>query len=103
MDFLKRIFIWWHNNTLGAAWTMSKAKAKKVGEDEQGNRYFEEGGKPSTPMGRAAAAAGSPITAMPKAPACRLNGMLGCTTSPICRLAKNRCRRRNSRHPICRT
>lgn len=51
MSFLKRIFIWWHNSTFGARWTMSKAKAKKVGEDEQGNQYFEEGGKPSHPDG----------------------------------------------------
>ena len=52
MDFIKRIFIWWHNSTFGAGWTMAKAKAKKVGEDEQGNRYFEEGGKPSHPEGQ---------------------------------------------------
>lgn len=52
MDFLKRIFIWWHDNTLGSSLTMAKAKAKKVGEDEQGNVYYEEGGKPSHPDGR---------------------------------------------------
>ncbi|MEM9233323.1 MAG: NADH:ubiquinone oxidoreductase subunit NDUFA12 [Pseudomonadota bacterium] len=51
MDFLKRIFIWWHNSTFGVRWTMTKSKAQKVGEDAQGNEYFEEGGKPTQPDG----------------------------------------------------
>lgn len=51
MDFIKRIFIWWHSHTFGNGWTMAKAKARKIGEDEQGNQYFEEGGKPSHPDG----------------------------------------------------
>ena len=39
--FLKRIFTWWNGATLGALYDIGR-RAVKVGEDEQGNRYFEE-------------------------------------------------------------
>jgi len=38
LGFIKRIFIWWHSNTLGQAFTMWKRAARLIGEDEQGNR-----------------------------------------------------------------
>lgn len=38
---LKRIFTWWNGATLGALFDISRRGAF-VGEDEQGNRYFEE-------------------------------------------------------------
>ncbi len=38
---LKRIFTWWNGATLGALWDINRRGAF-VGEDEQGNRYFEE-------------------------------------------------------------
>lgn len=52
IDILKRIFIWWHDSTIGASLTMWRAGAEQVGEDEQGNRYFQETGKPSFSDGR---------------------------------------------------
>ncbi|WOI54583.1 NADH:ubiquinone oxidoreductase subunit NDUFA12 [Parvularcula sp. LCG005] len=42
LGFIKRIFIWWHDNTLGHSFTMWKRGARLVGEDVQGNRYYEE-------------------------------------------------------------
>jgi NADH:ubiquinone oxidoreductase subunit len=44
--FLKRLFIWWNGATLGALFDI-KRRGVLVGEDEQGNRYFEDR-KPST-------------------------------------------------------
>ena len=38
---LKRIFTWWNGATLGALFDIGRRGAF-VGEDEQGNRYFEE-------------------------------------------------------------
>ena len=38
---LKRIFTWWNGATLGARFDIGRRGAF-VGEDEQGNRYFEE-------------------------------------------------------------
>jgi NADH:ubiquinone oxidoreductase subunit len=38
---LKRIFTWWNGATLGALWDITR-RGKFVGEDEQGNRYYEE-------------------------------------------------------------
>ena len=38
---LKRIFIWWNGATLGALFDINRRGAF-VGEDEQGNRYYEE-------------------------------------------------------------
>ena len=52
MEFLKRIFIWWHDSTIGTSFTLWRRGARLVGEDEQGNKYYEEGGKPSFPDGR---------------------------------------------------
>ncbi|MGV6802296.1 MAG: NADH:ubiquinone oxidoreductase subunit NDUFA12 [bacterium] len=49
---IKRIFAWWDSTTFGHQWTMFRRGAKLVGHDEQGNRYFEEGGTPSFADGR---------------------------------------------------
>jgi NADH:ubiquinone oxidoreductase subunit len=38
---LKRIFTWWNGATLGALWDI-KRRGVFVGQDAQGNRYFEE-------------------------------------------------------------
>jgi NADH:ubiquinone oxidoreductase subunit len=38
---LSKIFIWWNGATLGALFDIGR-RAVKVGEDEFGNRYFEE-------------------------------------------------------------
>ena len=38
---LKRIFTWWNGATIGALLDIGRRGAF-VGEDEQGNRYFEE-------------------------------------------------------------
>lgn len=38
---LKRIFTWWNGATLGALWDI-KRRGVLVGEDETGNRYYEE-------------------------------------------------------------
>lgn len=52
IEFIKRIFIWWHDSTLGTAFTLWRRKARKVGEDEQGNVYYEEGADASFSDGR---------------------------------------------------
>lgn len=52
IEILKRTFSWWHKATWGTSLTLWRAKARRVGEDEQGNAYYEEGGKPSFPDGR---------------------------------------------------
>jgi NADH:ubiquinone oxidoreductase subunit len=39
--FIKRLFAWWDGATLGALFDISR-RANRVGEDEYGNRYFEE-------------------------------------------------------------
>lgn len=39
---LNRIFAWWNSATLGTSFTLWRRGARKVGEDGQGNRYFEE-------------------------------------------------------------
>ena len=49
---IKRLFAWWDTATLGTSWTLFRKGAKEVGQDEQGNRYFEETGKASFPDGR---------------------------------------------------
>ncbi|GGY41936.1 NADH:ubiquinone oxidoreductase subunit NDUFA12 [Parvularcula lutaonensis] len=51
IGLLKRIFTWWHQSTIGTGFTLWKAKARLVGEDFEGNRYFEEGGEGSFPEG----------------------------------------------------
>ena len=38
---LKRIFTWWNGATLGALFDINR-RGIFVGEDEQGNRYYEE-------------------------------------------------------------
>jgi NADH:ubiquinone oxidoreductase subunit len=38
---LKRIFTWWNGATIGALFDINRRGAF-VGEDEQGNRYFQE-------------------------------------------------------------
>lgn len=38
---LSRIFTWWRGSTIGAAYDIGRRGAL-VGEDDQGNRYFEE-------------------------------------------------------------
>ncbi|MCY4463368.1 MAG: NADH:ubiquinone oxidoreductase subunit NDUFA12 [Albidovulum sp.] len=39
MKFLKRLFTWWNGQTLGTQFYTWR-KGVKVGEDEQGNRYY---------------------------------------------------------------
>lgn len=41
LGFIGRIFSWWNGATLGALWTIRRSGAF-AGEDEYGNRYFEE-------------------------------------------------------------
>jgi NADH:ubiquinone oxidoreductase subunit len=38
---LTKIFTWWNGATLGALFDIGK-RAELIGEDDQGNRYFEE-------------------------------------------------------------
>jgi len=47
---LAQLFTWWHSTTFGTSLTLWRRGARLVGEDEQGNRYFEEK-KPSLPGG----------------------------------------------------
>jgi len=39
--FIRRLFTWWDGATFGALFDIGR-RAKKVGEDEYGNRYFQE-------------------------------------------------------------
>ena len=39
---LDRLFVWWNSTTFGTSFTLWRRGARLVGEDEQGNRYFEE-------------------------------------------------------------
>ena len=39
-NFIKRIFIWWQDYTIGT-WLFTKLKGRKVGRDEQGNVYYQ--------------------------------------------------------------
>ncbi len=41
LDFLKRVFTWWHNATIGTL-LYTWRKGEKVGEDDQGNRYYRD-------------------------------------------------------------
>ncbi|MCG8443824.1 MAG: NADH:ubiquinone oxidoreductase subunit NDUFA12 [Caulobacterales bacterium] len=41
LRFIKRLFAWWEGSTLGTSWTLFQ-RARFVGDDEYGNRYFEE-------------------------------------------------------------
>ena len=39
---LKQLFAWWDTTTYGTSFTLWRRRARLVGKDEQGNRYFEE-------------------------------------------------------------
>lgn len=39
---LKQLFTWWNGTTFGTSFTLFQRRARLVGADEQGNRYFEE-------------------------------------------------------------
>ncbi len=39
---LLKLFTWWNSSTIGTQFTLWRRKARLVGSDEQGNRYFEE-------------------------------------------------------------
>ena len=41
--FINRLLTWWNSSTPGTSWFTFR-KGKKVGEDDQGNRYFTEKG-----------------------------------------------------------
>lgn len=41
LRFLSLIFTWWNGATVGTLWTVARQGAL-VGEDEQGNRYYEQ-------------------------------------------------------------
>jgi NADH:ubiquinone oxidoreductase subunit len=41
LKFFKRLFAWWDGATLGALFDILR-RARRVGEDEFGNAYFEE-------------------------------------------------------------
>ena len=49
--FISKIFVWWKDATPGTFLTLRMRGAKKVGEDEYGNVYYEEAGK-TGPDGR---------------------------------------------------
>lgn len=46
---LSQIFTWWNSKTFGASFTLWRRGAELVGEDEQGNKYYEEKKAPSLP------------------------------------------------------
>ena len=46
MGILANIFTWWNGATFGT-WLFTKRKGSKVGEDHQGNVYFEGGKDPN--------------------------------------------------------
>ena len=48
---LAQLFTWWNSTTFGTSFTLWRRKARSVGSDEQGNRYFEER-EPSASDGR---------------------------------------------------
>jgi len=39
LNFLKRVFCWWHDSTIGTLWD-TFLHGKNVGIDEGGNKYF---------------------------------------------------------------
>lgn len=41
LSFISRLFVWWSGATFGVLWTIRKGGAF-VGEDEFGNKYYEE-------------------------------------------------------------
>ena len=38
LNFLKSVFCWWHNSTIGTQWD-TFLHGKKIGEDKNGNKY----------------------------------------------------------------
>ncbi|MEE9329794.1 MAG: NADH:ubiquinone oxidoreductase subunit NDUFA12 [Parvularculaceae bacterium] len=48
----KQIFAWWDTATWGTRFTLWKRKAQFIGEDDQGNKYYQEGARPSFSGGR---------------------------------------------------
>jgi NADH:ubiquinone oxidoreductase subunit len=48
---LLKLFTWWNSSTIGTQFTLWRRRARLVGSDEQGNRYFEEK-EPSASDGR---------------------------------------------------
>jgi len=45
LKFIKRIFIWWEDSTLGTQWN-TFLHGEKVGSDEEGNVYYRSKAKP---------------------------------------------------------
>ncbi|MEO1135545.1 MAG: NADH:ubiquinone oxidoreductase subunit NDUFA12 [Pseudomonadota bacterium] len=39
---LSQLFTWWNSTTFGTSFTLWRKRARLVGADEQGNRYYEE-------------------------------------------------------------
>ena len=39
---IDRFFTWWNSTTFGTSFTLWRRRARLVGRDAQGNRYFEE-------------------------------------------------------------
>ena len=48
---LLKLFTWWNSSTIGTQFTLWRRRARLIGSDEQGNRYFEEK-EPSASDGR---------------------------------------------------
>jgi NADH:ubiquinone oxidoreductase subunit len=41
MGFFSKVFTWWNDSTVGTDW-FTRRKGVKVGEDDEGNRYYKE-------------------------------------------------------------
>lgn len=41
LGLIARLFVWWRGATFGALWTVAR-RGRLVGEDQFGNRYYEE-------------------------------------------------------------
>lgn len=42
LRFINRLFAWWNGVTLGTLWDLTWRGARRIGEDEFGNRYYED-------------------------------------------------------------
>ncbi len=42
LRFINRLFAWWNGATLGTLWDLTWRGARRIGEDEFGNRYYED-------------------------------------------------------------
>ncbi|MBY0422448.1 MAG: NADH:ubiquinone oxidoreductase subunit NDUFA12 [Parvularculaceae bacterium] len=51
MVMFAQMFTWWNSTTFGTSFTLWRRRARLIGSDEQGNRYFEER-QPSASDGR---------------------------------------------------